>query len=85
MMEQLHRRSLPHWFVPGAAHFVTYRLAGTLPIAVIDELKAKKNQLLKRTPRRVLPIIAIMSTSFCSLSTKSTSITFPMSTGCVTR
>lgn len=50
-MEQLHRRSLPHWFMPGAAHFVTYRLAGTLPLAVIDELKAKKEQLLKQKPK----------------------------------
>jgi putative transposase len=51
MMEQLHRRSLPLWFMPGAAHFVTYRLAGTLPLAVIDELKEKKEQLLKQKPK----------------------------------
>lgn len=49
-MEQLHRRSLPHWFVPGAAHFITYRLAGTLPLPVIEELKAKKQRLLNKKP-----------------------------------
>lgn len=42
----MHRRSLPHWYVPGAAHFVTYRLSGTLPIQVLQMLKAKKEHLL---------------------------------------
>lgn len=45
-METIHRRSLPHWYMPGAAHFVTYRLAGTLPIEVIETLKQKRHQLL---------------------------------------
>ncbi len=29
--EVITRRRLPHWYVPGAVHFVTYRLAGTIP------------------------------------------------------
>jgi len=45
-MLQMHRRSLPHWFVPGAAHFVTYRLSGTLPAQVLQTLKEKKERLL---------------------------------------
>ena len=48
MMEYFHRRSLPHWWVPGAAHFVTYRLAGTLPSHVVQELKEKKTRLLNQ-------------------------------------
>jgi len=47
-VERFHRRSLPHWYLPGAAHFVTYRLAGTLPVAVIEQLKVTKNRLLKQ-------------------------------------
>ena len=51
-MEKIHRRSLPHWYVPNAAHFVTYRLAGTLPIQVIQNLKNKKERLLRRKSNR---------------------------------
>ena len=49
-VEQITRRSLPHWFVPGAAHFVTFRLAGTLPREVIDSLQQRKDELLKQAP-----------------------------------
>ena len=34
--ESITRRHLPHWFVPGAYFFVTYRLDGTIPRAVLD-------------------------------------------------
>ncbi|MCZ6806557.1 MAG: hypothetical protein O7F08_06360 [Deltaproteobacteria bacterium] len=40
MAEIVTRRRLPHWYVPGTAHFVTYRLVDTLPARVRDELKA---------------------------------------------
>jgi putative transposase len=36
--------------VPGAAHFVTYRLFGSLPQAVLLELREKKESLLARRP-----------------------------------
>lgn len=49
-MERYHRRSLPHWYMPGAAHFVTYRLAGTLPPRIVEELQAKKERLLIQKP-----------------------------------
>ncbi|MCA9179736.1 MAG: hypothetical protein KDB14_35010 [Planctomycetales bacterium] len=45
-MEISYRRSLPHWYVPGAAHFVTYRVAGTLPLAAIKSLREKRERLL---------------------------------------
>lgn len=48
--EIITRRYLPHWYVPGAAHFVTYRLFGTLPREVLDELSAKREALLKQRP-----------------------------------
>jgi putative transposase len=53
-MEQMHRRALPHWYKPGAAHFVTYRLANTLPVAVIRNLKERKEHLLKQKTDRTL-------------------------------
>jgi len=40
--ETITHRNLPHWFVPGAAHFVTYRLAGTIPVAVLAELRSER-------------------------------------------
>jgi putative DNA methylase len=44
------RGILPHWYVPGAAHFVTYRLAGTLPQSVLADLRAEREQRLSRQP-----------------------------------
>lgn len=40
-------RNLPHWYMPGATHFVTFRLAGTLPQQVLDDLQARKERLLR--------------------------------------
>ena len=50
MSETITRRNLPHWYVPGAMQFVTFRLAGTLPRHVIDDLKNRKEQWLKQSP-----------------------------------
>jgi len=49
--EVISRRYLPHWYVPGAAHFVTYRLFGTLPQHVRDELQCRKEYLLQQNPK----------------------------------
>lgn len=48
--ESIHLRCLPHWYMPGAAHFVTYRLAGTLPANVVGKLKAEKERVLANRP-----------------------------------
>jgi putative DNA methylase len=48
--ERVTRRNLPHWYVPGAAHFVTFRVAGTLPREVIDCLQRRKADLLRAKP-----------------------------------
>jgi putative transposase len=45
--EIITRRHLPHWYVPGAAHFVTLRLAGALPREIIERLQARKELLLR--------------------------------------
>lgn len=40
--------NLPHWYVPGAPHFVTFRLAGTLPNQAFTALKEKKEKLFDK-------------------------------------
>ena len=40
-MEEFYRRKLPHIQPQGATFFVTFRLAGSLPDAVIELLKAE--------------------------------------------
>jgi putative transposase len=45
--EVITRGNLPHWFMPSATHFVTFRLAGTLPQHVLNDLHDRKEQLLK--------------------------------------
>ncbi|HZN34394.1 MAG TPA: transposase [Pirellulaceae bacterium] len=46
--ETITRRNLPHWCVPCAIHFVTFRLAGSLPRDVIDGLKQRRRELLSK-------------------------------------
>jgi putative DNA methylase len=48
--EVITRRRIPHWFVPGAFHFVTYRLAGTIPADVLERLRAEHEALLRNPP-----------------------------------
>ena len=36
------RRNLPHWYMPSATHFVTLRLADTLPKHVLADLQERK-------------------------------------------
>ncbi len=50
-MKQYYRRRLPHWQPPGATIFVTYRLFGSLPARVLDQL-ADEEHRLKREPLR---------------------------------
>jgi putative transposase len=44
------RGHLPHWYVPGAVHFVTYRLAGTIPKDVVERLHAQREARLQKGP-----------------------------------
>lgn len=53
--ELIARRNLPHWYVPDAMHFVTFRLAGTLPREVLERLKSRKAEMLLRRPPDVSP------------------------------
>ncbi|MBM4068257.1 MAG: hypothetical protein FJ271_04855 [Planctomycetes bacterium] len=44
LREYVTRRNLPHWFVPYAWHFVTYRLAGTIPAPVLYQLRQTRDK-----------------------------------------
>lgn len=48
--DTLTKRRLPHWFMPGAVHFVTYRIAGTIPKATVDQWREERELQLKRHP-----------------------------------
>jgi putative transposase len=47
--EPFSRRNLPHWQPEGGTFFITYRLAGTLPKSVIDDLKIERQRLMSLT------------------------------------
>ena len=48
------RGHLPHWEIPKGVYFVTFRLAGSLPAHVLDQLRAKlkENQLDQGAKRK---------------------------------
>lgn len=46
--ETITHGSLPHWFMPGAVHFVTYRLAETLPLDVLRQLRADRDRKISQ-------------------------------------
>jgi putative transposase len=48
--ETITRRNLPHWYVPGAMHFVTYRLVGTIPLGMLQQLRTQREARIKQLP-----------------------------------
>lgn len=46
-----HRNRLPHWQQPGAVYFVTWRLADSLPKAVLDGFFEKREVWLRNHPK----------------------------------
>ena len=57
-MEEFYRRKLPHIQPQGATFFVTFRLAGSLPDAVIELLKADPRILKDPEPFVALGALA---------------------------
>ena len=51
--EIITQRNLPHWYLPGATFFITYRLFGTLPKSILARLRQKKETLLRQQPPEV--------------------------------
>jgi putative DNA methylase len=48
--EVVTRGNLPHWYVPGTAHFVTYRLADTIPVALLREWRQRRESHSQQMP-----------------------------------
>ncbi len=46
--EHVRRRNLPHWYMPGACYFLTFRLAGSIPRQVAERLKERMHELLSQ-------------------------------------
>ena len=36
---KIHKRNLPHWEMSGATYFITFRLANSIPVSVINKLR----------------------------------------------
>ncbi len=43
-MSDFYRRKLPHWQPEGRVFFITFRLANSLPVHVIQELEAERER-----------------------------------------
>lgn len=43
-MDDFYRRKLPHWHPEGQMFFITFRLANSLPVQVIQELEKQREQ-----------------------------------------
>jgi hypothetical protein len=42
------RRRLLHWYQPGYAHFITYRLAGSIPTVRLRQWRRERTQLIRQ-------------------------------------
>lgn len=47
----IHERNLPHWRQDGATYFITYRLADSIPRAVLEEINQEANLWRARAER----------------------------------
>ena len=48
-----YRRNLPHWHPAGVSIFLTWRLDGSLPLEVIEELSVMRRKLRDRTQKKL--------------------------------
>lgn len=46
-----YRRHLPHWQPENAVYFVTFRLAGSLPVSAVARLKRKRMEMIRQLSR----------------------------------
>ena len=49
----IRRRNLPHWELGGAAYFITFRLAGSIPISVINKIREDNELKIKNEMDRL--------------------------------
>lgn len=52
-MTTFYRRNLPHYHVPNATYFVTFRLAGSLPMEVLHRVREEYERERQRLKRRL--------------------------------
>ena len=48
MQKPFYRQRLPHIQSPNAVYFVTYRLYGSIPVNIIEQLYLEKEQALQK-------------------------------------
>lgn len=48
--ERVTHGDLPHWYRPGCAHFVTYRLAGSIPASLLRRWRRERSAVIERPP-----------------------------------
>jgi REP element-mobilizing transposase RayT len=48
--DQMTRGNLPHWYRPGYAHFITYRLIDTIPSQQLRKWREVREQQVRRRP-----------------------------------
>ena len=56
---KFYRRNLPHYFIPEACYFITYRLANSLPVQKLQLLKNEYEQVCKEIKLQKLSKIEI--------------------------
>jgi putative transposase len=49
------RRNLPHWYQPGFAHFITYRLADSIPTASLVQWREERETDRRHGPQDGMP------------------------------
>jgi len=49
--DRITRGDLPHWYRPGYAHFVTYRLVNTIPAALLVQWRKERAERIRRGDR----------------------------------
>jgi len=47
------KRNLPHWEMPGACYFITFRLADSIPISVIEQLREENERKINNEIQRL--------------------------------
>ncbi|MGD0089369.1 MAG: transposase [Planctomycetota bacterium] len=58
------QRHLPHWYVPGATYFITFRLGDSLPAGALAEWESARAAIQKKTGQDTLEQRKLLATCF---------------------
>ena len=67
-MKIYYERNLPHWHPPGATFFLTYRLAGSIPLAVLRQMKADSDEAMKLAEKTLKSRVLITDPPWCDVN-----------------